>query len=238
MNASPICHLRLFGSPSLEGPDGTPFVGRAAQRHPLALLALLAAAPGQRLRRDKLIAYLWPESDPDRGRNLLKVATYNLRKALGESALLSAADDLRLNPTVIETDVIEFEAALEARDYARAATLYRGAFLDGLFLTDAPEFERWWSRNARSWRLHITKRSRPWRKPPRPRASSRPRWSGGRPERHTTHPIPVSRCGSCRCWRRVVIAPERSSTRTRTYAFSRRSSVSRQLQGSWSSRSS
>jgi serine/threonine-protein kinase len=143
MNASPICRLRLFGSPSLEGLDGTPFVGRAAQRHPLALLALLAAAPGQRVRRDKLIAYLWPESDPERGRNLLKVATYNLRKALGESALVSAADDLRLNPSVVETDVIEFEAAIEGREYARAAALYRGAFLDGLFLTDAPEFERW-----------------------------------------------------------------------------------------------
>ena len=127
----------------MEGPDGAPFVGRAAQRHPLAVLALLAAAPGQRVRRDKLIAYLWPESDPERGHNLLKVATYNLRKALGESALVSAADDLRLNPSVVETDVIEFEAAVEARDYARAAALYRGAFLDGLFLTDAPEFERW-----------------------------------------------------------------------------------------------
>ena len=38
--------LRLFGAPGVEGPDG-PLAGRIAQRHPLALLAVLAAVPPQ-----------------------------------------------------------------------------------------------------------------------------------------------------------------------------------------------
>ena len=133
--------LKLFGNPSIDR-DGVLLTGRASQRHRLALLALLALAPDRRLSRDKLIAYLWPESDPERGRNLLKVATYVLRSALGESALGSNGDGLSLNPDVIRVDVNEFEAMLE-RDHARAVTLYKGPFLDGFFLSEAPEFEQW-----------------------------------------------------------------------------------------------
>ena len=142
MNSSPTFHLRLFGSPSLEG-DGAVLPVRARQRHRLALLALLAQAPDRRSSRDKLLAYLWPERDAERGRNLLKVSTYVLREALGERALLSEGDDLRLNTELILVDVAEFEAALERADPASAVALYRGPFLDGFFLREAPEFERW-----------------------------------------------------------------------------------------------
>ena len=90
--------LGLFGSPRLERFDGSEATGRAVQRHRMALLALLALAHSQRLTRDKLIAMLWPDSDAERGRNLLNVALYNLRKTLGDPALLSSGDDLRLNP--------------------------------------------------------------------------------------------------------------------------------------------
>ena len=142
MNASPTFRLRLFGSPSLES-DGSVLSGRATQRHRLALLALLAQAPARRLTRDKLLALLWPERDADRGRNLLKVATYVLRETLGERALLSEGDDLRLNTEIVRVDVAEFEAALERADPARAVGIYVGPFLDGFFLSETPEFERW-----------------------------------------------------------------------------------------------
>jgi TolB-like protein/DNA-binding SARP family transcriptional activator/Flp pilus assembly protein TadD len=143
MTASPNYHLTLFGTPLLQPRDGSPLAGRAAQRHRLAMLALLALAPGQRLSRDKLIALLWPESEPERGRNLLNVSTYTIRKVLGETALLTAVDDLRLNPDVVSTDALEFMVAAERGDHARAVALYRGPLLDGFFLSDAPEFERW-----------------------------------------------------------------------------------------------
>jgi TolB-like protein/DNA-binding SARP family transcriptional activator/Flp pilus assembly protein TadD len=104
---------------------------------------LLARAPDQRISRDRLIATLWPDSDQARGRNLLKVSTYVLRTELGESALLSAGDELRLNAEVIRADVVEFESSLEQADHARAVSLYRGPFLDGFFLSEAPEFEHW-----------------------------------------------------------------------------------------------
>jgi TolB-like protein/DNA-binding SARP family transcriptional activator/Tfp pilus assembly protein PilF len=148
MSASPTFYLRLFGSPSIEPDDGrgVALTGRVAQRHRLALLALIAAAPGQRLSRDKLIAYLWPESDSERGRNLLKVSSYVLRTELGETALLSEGDDLRLNADVVRTDAAELDAALARGDHAAAVALYKGPFLDGFFLSDAPEFEQWAAR--------------------------------------------------------------------------------------------
>lgn len=134
--------LRLFGSPNLES-DDVVIPGRATQRHRLALLALLVLAPGRRLSRDKLIAYLWPDRDADGGRNLLKVSVYTLRTVLGEAALLSEGDDVRLQAGAFEIDVAEFDAALERRDFARAVDLYKGPFLDGFFLPDAPEFDAW-----------------------------------------------------------------------------------------------
>ena len=135
-------YLKLFGSPNLESDDAV-VAGGATQRHRLALLALLAMAPSRRLSRDKLIAYLWPDRDSDGGRNLLKVSTYVLRSVLGDNALLSEGDDLRLNADSLQIDVAEFDAALERHDYARAAELYQGPFLDGFFLPEAPEFEEW-----------------------------------------------------------------------------------------------
>jgi DNA-binding SARP family transcriptional activator len=134
--------VRLLGAPALER-DGSFVTGRAAQRHRLALLALLALSPGNRLGRDRLIATLWPESDAERGRNLLKVATYVLRSALGEDVLLTVGDELRLNTDLVIVDVAEFDAAVEQGDHARAIELYPGPFLDGFFLSDAPEFEQW-----------------------------------------------------------------------------------------------
>jgi TolB-like protein/DNA-binding SARP family transcriptional activator/Tfp pilus assembly protein PilF len=143
LNATPSWYLRLLGSPSLESVDGARLSGGAAQRHRLGLLALLALAPDQRLSRDKLIAYLWPESDIERARQLLNAALYTLRKALGESALTSVGDVVRLDTDVVHTDVMDFEAAIQRGDRAEAIAIYRNEFLDGFFVSDAPEFEQW-----------------------------------------------------------------------------------------------
>ncbi|HEY0663776.1 MAG TPA: hypothetical protein VGD18_04125, partial [Thiobacillaceae bacterium] len=104
---------------------------------------MLAVAPGHRLSRDKLLGFLWPDRDAENARNLLRVATYVLRSELGQNAIVSDGDDLRLNAAVVAPDVAEFDAALDRRDLPRAVALYRGPFLDGFFLSDAPEFDSW-----------------------------------------------------------------------------------------------
>jgi TolB-like protein/Tfp pilus assembly protein PilF len=133
--------LRLLGGLSL-GSDSGAVTGRAVQKRRLAILCLLAAAPARTLSRDKVIGVLWPESDTEQARHLLSVALYELRKALGEDVIQSRGDDVALGGGM-RTDVEAFERALADGALARAVEAYTGPFLDGFYLSDAPEFERW-----------------------------------------------------------------------------------------------
>jgi adenylate cyclase len=121
----------------------TPRQGAASQRKPLALLALLGAAGRRGMSRDKLIAYLWPDSPTDHALHSLTQLLYSLRRDIGAESLFLGGAELSLNPELLAVDLADFTAALEAGDFARAVDLYRGPFLDGFFLAGAPEFERW-----------------------------------------------------------------------------------------------
>jgi TolB-like protein/DNA-binding SARP family transcriptional activator/Tfp pilus assembly protein PilF len=135
--------IRLFGGLRVEA-AGVPLAGRAGQKKRVALLALLAGAPGRSLTRDKLVGYLWPESDTEGARHLLASTLYELRRAIAEDVVLAVpGDELRLNAGRIGCDLWEFGEALERNARDRAVALYAGPFLDGFFLSDAPEFERW-----------------------------------------------------------------------------------------------
>ena len=137
-----MSRIRLLAGPSIEGPDG-PVPSTVLQRHRLALLALLAMAPNGTLSRDKLIASLWPESETDRARHLLRSAVHVLRRSLGEDAVQSMGDDLRLNPEIVTSDVSEFLERLAHDELEQAVDLYAGPFLDGFHLSDSPDLERW-----------------------------------------------------------------------------------------------
>lgn len=137
-----MLRLKLFGGLSLEGPEGI-VGGRAAQKRRLALLALLATAPGRVASRDKLIGMLWPESDGEQARHLLSVALYEMRKGLGEELLVARGDDIAIGPGVGSADLWDFEAALASADPEAAIAVYSGPFLDGFYVGDSAEFERW-----------------------------------------------------------------------------------------------
>jgi DNA-binding SARP family transcriptional activator len=134
--------LKLFGGVALAGAQG-PLRGPAVQRHCLALLALLAASRRQAVSRDQVIAWLWPERDVEPAVRLLDQTVAALREALGADAIGTAGEDLLLDAGQIQCDVVVFEEALAAGAADRAAALYAGAFLDGFFLDDTPEFEHW-----------------------------------------------------------------------------------------------
>jgi DNA-binding SARP family transcriptional activator len=108
----------------------------------LALLALLAVAGPRGLTRAKVHAHLWPESSAESARHGLEQLLYYLRRQLGPDAFLDQ-DPLRLNPTVLISDVADFEETLGRAADAEAAAIYRGPFLDGFFVNGAPGFERW-----------------------------------------------------------------------------------------------
>ena len=134
--------LRLFGGLALED-NGVVHAGKAAQRRRLAVLALLEVAPRRTLTRDKLIALLWGDQDAEHARHRLSVMLHELRKVVGDDGIRSVGDDVSLNAALVGSDVADFQLAFENGDFERAVALHEGAFLDGVYLDDAPEFERW-----------------------------------------------------------------------------------------------
>ena len=123
--------------------DGRALSGAAAQPRRLAVLALLARAGERGVTREKLLATLWPDADDERGRRSLNQTVYAIRKELGSDEAILGLKELRLNADLVTSDVIDFEGALSARDFARAVEVYGGPFADCFHLPRAPEFEMW-----------------------------------------------------------------------------------------------
>src|SRR5438874_8756762 len=119
--------VRTFGGLTLLV-GGEPTTGTLTQRRRLALLALLAVARNRGLSRDKILAYLWPESDAERARHGLDQVLYAQRHHLGVPDLFLGRKTLRLNRTVITADVWEFEDALENGMPEVAVRCYTGPF--------------------------------------------------------------------------------------------------------------
>ncbi|MEP6731116.1 MAG: tetratricopeptide repeat protein [bacterium] len=134
--------LKLFGGVSIETDQG-PLTGRAAQRRRLALLSLLAASLPRGMSRDRVIAYLWPDADADSGRRFLSDSVYRINDALSGDVIIAAGDELRLDAERLPSDLSDFTDARARGDHEAAAREYHGPFLDGFFLSDAPEFEHW-----------------------------------------------------------------------------------------------
>jgi len=143
-------HLRTFGGLAIEPRSTAGTV--AARRRPLALLALLATAGERGLGREKIVALLWPESDEVHGRNSLNQALTVLRRDMVAPDPVIGGPELRLNPSAVTSDVDEFERSIASGAFERAAELCQGPFLDGFFLRDADDFERWTAGHRR--RLH------------------------------------------------------------------------------------
>ncbi len=137
-----MLRFRTLGGAVVER-EGAPAGGVAGQKKSLALLALLAPSGERGMSRDKILAYLWPETEPERAGHRLTQVLYALRRYCNAESLFLGSNELRLNPEVILCDVQEFSAARGAGDLERAVSLYGGPFLDGFFLSGAAEFERW-----------------------------------------------------------------------------------------------
>jgi DNA-binding SARP family transcriptional activator len=137
-----MLRLGVLGGLTLLDSDGHHV---ASQRLRLALLALLATAGDRGMSRDKLIGYLWPESASENARHALEQLLYSLRRQV-PGGLILGTDPLRLDPDRVTSELAEFASRAAHGDLAGAVALYRGPFLDGFYLSDAPEFERWTER--------------------------------------------------------------------------------------------
>ncbi len=134
--------LRTFGSVFLTR-EGQTLSGAAGQRRLLAILAVVAVAGDQGISRDKLLALLWSEGEPDKSRHALTQSLYHIKKALGVERVFAPGADLRIDGESLSSDVGEFQRAVREQRLEEVVELYTGPFLDGFYLTDAPEFDFW-----------------------------------------------------------------------------------------------
>jgi serine/threonine protein kinase/DNA-binding SARP family transcriptional activator/Flp pilus assembly protein TadD len=140
-----MIELCLLGRLSLTSADGRDVRALLSQPRRLALLAYLAAATPQGIhRRDNLLALFWPELDQEHARAALRQALHVVRDTLGAVALTSRGDEeIGLDFSQVSCDVSAFERAIEGDRFREALDLYRGNLLEGFFISNAPEFERW-----------------------------------------------------------------------------------------------
>jgi predicted ATPase/DNA-binding SARP family transcriptional activator len=159
--------LRLLGRPEVScGGQLLQF----RSRKELALLFYLAAEGGLQ-PREKLAALFWPESGEDQSRASLRNALYGLRKTLqggtGRDRLRAERDsavgldlgsgvelDLGLLGAasarpLVEAQGSEIRSILE--ELRAAAAAYRGEFLEGFSLDDAPDFDYWVALEREHW---------------------------------------------------------------------------------------
>src|ERR1700674_2923722 len=134
--------LELLGTLSLRN-ETPPVPVSAQQKKSLGLLAILALAGRQGFPRDRIEAYLWPESSAPLAQHSLDQAVYAIRHALGSDFILSSGRELRLNPDLIQVDAWEFERAIRAGEWAAAVGHFKAPLLDGFYFSDSRELESW-----------------------------------------------------------------------------------------------
>ena len=140
-----MIELRTFGALDVRDDRGRELRAILAQPKRLALLTYLGSAtPGPFHRRDILLSLFWPDQPAARARAALSRAVHYLRCALGEGVLLSRGDgEIGLATDRFSSDVGRFREHRASGRLADALELYRGDFLDGFFVSDVPELERW-----------------------------------------------------------------------------------------------
>ncbi|MGH2543992.1 MAG: BTAD domain-containing putative transcriptional regulator, partial [Ardenticatenaceae bacterium] len=117
------------------------------RRKSRAMLAYLAVTGRAHSRRALAEMFCQETDDPSAAlRSLLS----RIRRQLGAETLLTEGDTVQFNRQAGWVDCLEFEQTLEGdlgqppwEHLAARVDLYRGEFLDGLSLADAPEFELW-----------------------------------------------------------------------------------------------
>lgn len=132
--------VSLLGPPRVEHDgDLVAFDTRKA----VALLAHLAVSDRPR-PREALADLLWPEADAEHARGALRRTLSTLRAVVGSGLIEATRDHVHLvKGADLDIDVDRFRALREQRDFERAVAVFRGTFLEGFTVRDAPAFESW-----------------------------------------------------------------------------------------------
>ncbi len=153
MPDSPVVSVRVLGPARVTIGDAAAPPPELLWRKHLALLVYLARSPRKSRTREHLVGLLWSDRDEKQARHSLSEALRVLRRVLGDGGLEADVDQVRLVETAVSLDCDRF-AELRARgDWAAAAALVEGEFLEGLAIPEANEFESWLAAERGVWRV-------------------------------------------------------------------------------------
>src|SRR2546422_7838629 len=120
-------------------------------RKNLALLMYLARSPKGVRTREHLTGLLWGDKPEEKARHSLNEAVHVLRLCAGDDGFQSDTAQVRIAPGTVELDTETFERLAAAGDYAGAAALINGAFLEGFSVRGASEFDDWLAAERHHW---------------------------------------------------------------------------------------
>lgn len=136
-------HLALLGQPEIR--LGGALLSGGVPLKGMALLAYLALT-GQPCSREKLAGLLWGETPDAAARASLRVTMNRLPSTLRPFLTLTH-HTISLHPELVSTDVMTLETAVSRPNdpvaWQTAVALYRGDFLEGFHVPDAPAFDEW-----------------------------------------------------------------------------------------------
>jgi len=142
--------------------DGSPAPAELLWRKHLALLVYLARSPRRARTREHLIGLLWGERDERSARHSLSEALRVFRRVLGDDRVRADVDQVSLADTAVALDCDELAARAAAGDWAAAAHLASGEFLEGLSVPAANEFETWMAGERMLWRTRSVEALTKW----------------------------------------------------------------------------
>jgi DNA-binding SARP family transcriptional activator len=131
--------------------DGAPAPPELLWRKHLALLVYLARSPRRGRSREHLVGLLWGDRTEAAARHSLSEALRVIRHHAGEGSVEVAVGQVRLGPASVQLDVDRLEELAADGDWAAAAELVSGEFLEGFALAEASEFEDWLAAEREMW---------------------------------------------------------------------------------------
>ena len=132
--------------------DGIPAPPELLWRKHVALLVYLARSPRRARSRDHLIGLLWADRTDASARHSLSEALRVVRRHAGQEAVEVTVGHVGLADGAVELDVDQLEVKSAAGEWAAAAELVAGEFLEGFAVPDASAFEDWLAAERELWR--------------------------------------------------------------------------------------
>jgi DNA-binding SARP family transcriptional activator len=142
--------LFLLGRFEARGVDGPM---RLSSKKMRALLAYLACGNGEAHARSTLMTLLWGSHSEAQARQSLRQTLVQLRRVLGQDAIVSDGDFISLRASAITSDVSQFE--ILAREHNREALIEATQFYRGRFLADLAITEEGWTDWLRTERQRL-----------------------------------------------------------------------------------